>query len=182
MTAKAGKDGLWRGVKEVRGRCQFTDFDGRARGRAGIVIEGVKDESLRETLTFTIDDRFGMWSGRDFGLRGDFDAVFAGASFAERGEGVYDVTNGPWRSVTVKDGRIAALAYLDGTPRTLTWTKVGDHDVVTRIVTGPEVLTSTFTPVGALLVPTHMVFKGVFGDEKEWGTEELILSDFVAKP
>jgi hypothetical protein len=183
FVAKAGKDGVWRGVKDVKGRIAFSGFNGNGREAATVEVEGVSEEALRNTLAFVIDDRIGMWGGRDFAARGSFDAVFAGASFAERADapGVFDVANGPYRSITVKDGRIGSFAFLDGTPRVLTWTKVGDHFVVTRVVTGPEDLTSTYVPVGPLLVPARMVFKGVFGNEKEWGTEELTLSDFALR-
>jgi hypothetical protein len=178
--AKAGKDGVWRGAKGVKGKISFTGFDGNGREAAEVEVEGVSEEELRKNLAFAIDDRIGMWGGRDFAARGAFDAVFAGASFAERAgfPGVFDVSNGPYRSITVKEGRVAGLTFHDGTPRAFTWSKVGDHLVVTRVVTGPEDLTATYVPVGPVLVPARMVFKGVFGDEKAWGTEELTLSDF----
>jgi hypothetical protein len=34
---------------------------------------------------------------------------------------------------------------------------------------------------GPLLVPSRMVFKGAFGDEKAWRTEDLQLTDFVLR-
>ena len=178
--AKPGKDGLWRGVKEVKGRITFTDWDGHSSGTKLVEVDGVPDEALRNTLAWTVEDRVRMWTGRDFAARGSFDTFFAGASFAEREStpGVFDVTNGPYSSIAVKDGRIAGLAFLGGGRRVLTWSKVGDQQVVTRVITGPEDLTATYVSVGPLLVPSRMVFKGVFGDEKSWGTEELHLTDF----
>jgi hypothetical protein len=183
FTVKAGKDGVWRGVKEAKGRITFSGWRGHARSNNVVEVEGVADESLRSTLAFAVDDRIGLWHGRDFAARGSFDAVFAGASFVERpaAPGVFDVKNGPYGSVTVKDGRIAVLTFLDGTLRTLFWTKVADQHVVTRITTGPEDLTAAYVRVGPVLVPARMVYKGVFGDEKSWGVEEVVLSDLALK-
>jgi hypothetical protein len=180
FVAKAGKDGLWRGVKEVKGRITFTDWDGHSSGTKLVEVDGVPDEALRNTLAWTVEDRVRMWTGRDFAARGSFDAFFAGASFAEREStpGVFDVANGPYSSIVVKDGRIAGFTFLGGGRRVHTWSAVGDQQVVTRVITGTENLTATYVPAGALLVPSRMVFKGVFGDEKSWGTEELHLTDF----
>ncbi len=180
---RAGKDGIWRGVKAVKGTAAIEAFTGGSWGKVVAEVEGVTDESLRNSLASAAIDRFGMWTGRDFGARGDFERTFAGASFAERAgsPGVFDVTNGPCSAVTVKDGRVASLGYRAGWSRVFTWTKVGDDMVVTKAVTGPEEVSATFTRVGAWLVPTQMNYKGVFGDEKTWGTEEVKLTSVMPR-
>lgn len=178
---KAGKDGLWRGRKEVAGAFVLRGFGGARWDAHEITLDGESDERVREHLAFVVADRLRIWTNRDFAARAAFEVDFAGASFAERAgaAGVYDVTGGPFSEITLKDGRVVGTKAPGGRRRTIGWTKVGGKDAAARFVAdaldGTEDVAAELVAAGPFLVPSRLVFKGVFGGEKEWGTEEVEL-------
>jgi hypothetical protein len=184
LRVKAGKDLQWRGRKEVKGTFAVTGYSGGGWDACETTVEGEPDENVRSTFRFVIEDRLRMWRGRDYAAREAFEAAFAGAEFSERaGEpGVFDATQGRFRTLKVRDGRVVELTFAGGVKRTLHWSKVAGRDAVTKIVTqmydgSAEECAAELAPMGEVLIPTRMNFKGVFGDEKEWGTEEIALAD-----
>jgi hypothetical protein len=183
FVATCGKDALWRGRKSVKGRVAIEGFRGDGWTSCRFEIEGESDEAARGTLAWTLEDRLRMWGFRDFGRRPSFDDAFAGATIVETGSepSSFDVSRGSIRRVVVDAGRVVAVAYADGRERKLAWKSVGGRDVAVAFETGAESLSGDFAVLGDALVPSRMAFKGVFGDAKTWGAEELKLLDIKLK-
>jgi len=176
-----GSDMVWAGARKVHGSLRLRGFRGfqlDASGWRECQVD-VADEPLAATqraLAYALSDRLLLWTMRDWNGRAPFAEAFAGATIAAPdGEGRFAIEGAAWSRVVVRDGRLAELVRRDGSTQRLTWSKVGDDFVVTRVQSGEEDLKARFVRVGDRLVPTRLDFRAVFG--KEWGPEAIELTD-----
>ncbi len=180
FVAKPGKDGVWQGVREVRGVLDLEGFDGVQFEGVTAKVEGVPDSVLADSLGRIVIDRLPMWCGRDFAGRGDFDRVFASATITsvEGDPEQFLVSAGPYQRIRIGAGLVQSVEFRGGGPRSFTWSELEGQPLVSEVVTGGERVSATFVKLGELVLPTNLIFRGVFGDEKEWGNEELRLLEW----
>ncbi len=180
FVAKPGKDGVWQGVREVRGVLDLEGFDGVQFEGVTAKVEGVPDSVMADSLGRIVIDRLPMWCGRDFAGRGDFDRVFAGATItpAEGEPEQFLVSAGPYERIRIGGGLVQSVDFRGGGSRSFKWSEFEGQPLVSEVVTGRERVSATFVTTADLVLPSHLVFRGVFGDEKEWGTEELRLLEW----
>lgn len=153
----------WQGVQKIVA-------DARIAGDH-VFVETLGDKldgTTREVIASLVAGRLGMWSGVDFARRPDFETAFRDAHIEAGKDGTFRVRNGPYRFVTVKDGRVHALGLLDGRTRTLLWRK----NVVEQVRQGHEAFTVHYKSPG---VPRRIEIKNRFGPD--WGTEVLEIED-----
>lgn len=174
-------DLLWRGQPKVAGSFRLDEFCGFLNDSSGwreatIELDGDRTPELEQALVFAFSDRLLMWAQPDWNGRRDFAAEFAGATIAPPdAEGRLALIGHPLAAVHVRDGRVVALEQRGGSLRKLTWSKVADQQLVTRIERGDERLEARFTKVGDRLLPERLDFVAVFG--KEWGPERIELKE-----
>lgn len=186
-----GNDGVWRGRTKFRGNIVMTGI-GRNLRRTDCRFEGNLAREDEVQLAAVLRDRFGIWTGRDFNDRLPFDEFFAGATISNAdAAGTFRVEGGPVDAVETQRGQVRALLRRGGSQR-FTYSKVGEHQVVTRIderigaADAPsaerwEATTSiTFTTVGDLVLPTKFVFERIFG--RDWTPETITLTDLEVRP
>ncbi len=177
VVEQPGTDFLWRGQQKVAGSFHLDGFCGFLNDSSGwreatIELDGDRTPELEQALVFAFSDRLLMWAQPDWNGRRDFAVEFAGATIAAPdAQGRIALTGHPFAAVHVRDGRVVALEQRDGALRKLTWSKVADQQVVTRIEAGDERIEARFTMVGDRLVPERLDFVAVFG--KEWGPERI---------
>jgi hypothetical protein len=175
-----GTDRCWEGQEALRGAVRLKDYRGFRCDEAGwsgyeIEVDGEFSEGERGLLAWVVEDRLRLWAARDFNGRGEFDALFAGATVeAPLEDGTLNVLGGPCRSVVVRDGRVVAKTANWGATTHFTWSKVGDRWLVTRTQCGAEEVSAKFARLGADFVPTTLDFQRLFGER--WGPESVALT------
>jgi hypothetical protein len=188
-----GTDLVWGGVDDVDGSIAFTTRRGLSDvDSLRFTPSRAATPRLRTVWSGAIHDRFVMWAGRDFNARRDFDDVFRGASIGTPDDrGVARIEGGPWREALIEDGLVTACRLTDGRLRRIGYTKVGDDLVATEVETEArpgergERLTARYSVAHAAdgtrwLLPTHLRFERVFGDD--WGPETIALRRVEGQP
>jgi hypothetical protein len=176
-----GTDLVWVGAKKVRGRLELRGYRGFLLAATGwreceVEVEGEPLAATKRALAFALSDRLLLWTMRDWNGRAPFAEALAGATVAAPdAAGRFAIEGAPWTGLVVRDGLLVEVQRRDGQVQKLTWSKVGDAQVVTRIQCGEEDLKARFAAVGDRLVPTRLEFRAVFG--KEWGPEVIELAE-----
>jgi hypothetical protein len=183
---EVGDDGVWRGHKKLSGAIVMTGI-GRHLRASDCRFDGALARADEVQLSEVLRDRFGMWYARDFNARPAFDQYFRHAIVhAPDADGTFAIEHGPVERVHTRDGLVRGFEARGCSTR-LTWTKVGDRQVVSRIdqqIGGPTVPANqrwhAVTEVrlqqfGDHLLPTRIAFERIFA--RDWQPETITLRD-----
>lgn len=180
-------DGVWAGVQRVRGKLRLGGFRGftmHDRGWRECTFEAQgKDLSAatRAALENAVDDRLGLWRGRDLAGRAPFDVAFRGATVRETSPGTFTVEGGAVDRLVVEGGVPCEVRFVGGRHSFYRWQKVGAAFVVAEVRSGGETLTARFRDAGhGVLFPTELRFEKVFG--ADWGPETLKFTNVRVTP
>ena len=177
-----GTDGIWHGIRPVVADFDWKGYSGRAETmttpfrEARYIVKSKAPASDRRAVEKILVARSTIWTRQDFAGRRAFDEEFAGTTLRadRKRRGDIIIVGGKLRRVRIRKGRVTRIELRDGTRRDLYSTRIGKHDVVTRIVNrhdgGRNELKATYRKIAkGRLMPVHIELVGWFGDD--WGPE-----------
>lgn len=178
-----GTDLLWRGHDKLGGKVSMRGI-GRHLQSASFDFDGKLAPETQLELAAVIRDRWLMWYSRDFSARPTFDEFFRGATIAAAdAAGDFAVGGGLVQKVMTTDGKVDGFRRVDGTLVKFAYQKVGDVQVTSRITEQHDRWTATtsltWKRIGDHILPTRMKFERIF--DRAWGPETITLESAHVK-
>ena len=179
----AGNDGVWGGVRDVKGDFDLAAFRGGFWRDAAVGFSGkARGDDQRAVLENAVLDRILMWSGRDLCRAAPFAEAFAGARLERDGDWI-TATGAAVQAVRLQGSRIAAIRDGRGVEVSYKWAEVAGQWVPTESSRGIERVAVEWKRVaGGWIWPAKVEFSDVFTREGySWGPESLEFSKVEVK-